>query len=92
MQPGDLDYPPPLGLPALRSAIASYLQMSRGIACTAQQVFITSGWRSNLSLVAQTLLRNGERAWVEDPGYPVTRQVLRQFGLELEGWQWMPRA
>ena len=85
MQPGDLDYPPPLGLPALRSAIASYLQMSRGIACTAQQVFITSGWRSSLSLVAQTLLRNGERAWVEDPGYPVTRQVLRQFGLELEG-------
>ncbi len=84
MRSGDLDYPPPHGLPALRSAIASYLQVSRGIDCGAHQVFITSGWRSSLSLIAHTLLRAGERAWVEDPGYPTTRQVLRQFGIELE--------
>ena len=84
MRLGDLDYPAPHGLPALRSAIASYLQVSRGIDCGAHQVFITSGWRSSLSLVAHTLLQPGERAWVEDPGYPITRQVLRQFGMELE--------
>lgn len=84
MRSGDLDYPPPHGLPALRSAIASYLQVSRGIDCGAHQVFITSGWRSSLLLVAHTLLHAGERAWVEDPGYPTTRQVLRQFGMELE--------
>lgn len=84
MRLGDLDYPAPHGLPALRSAIASYLQMSRGIDCGAHQVFITSGWRNSLSLVAHTLFHPGERAWVEDPGYPTTRQVLRQFGLELE--------
>jgi len=29
-------------------------------------------------------LQPGECAWVEDPGYPTTRQVLRQFGLDLE--------
>lgn len=84
MRSGDLDYPSPHGLPALRSAIASYLQVSRGIECGAHQVFITSGWRSSLSLVAHTLLHAGERAWVEDPGYPTTRQVLRQFGMEIE--------
>ncbi|MFY1664351.1 PLP-dependent aminotransferase family protein [Pseudomonas sp. Pseu.R1] len=84
MRLGDLDYPAPHGLPALRSAIASYLQVSRGIDCGAHQVFITSGWRSSLSLIAHTLLQPGERAWVEDPGYPTTRQVLRQFGIELE--------
>jgi GntR family transcriptional regulator/MocR family aminotransferase len=84
MRSGDLDYPSPHGLPALRSAIASYLQVSRGIDCGAHQVFITSGWRSSLSLVAHTLLHAGERAWVEDPGYPTTRQVLRQFGMEIE--------
>jgi len=33
MQAADLDYPAPHGLPALRSAIASYLQMARGIDC-----------------------------------------------------------
>ncbi|WP_296179945.1 PLP-dependent aminotransferase family protein [Pseudomonas sp. UBA1879] len=84
MRSGDLDYPSPHGLPALRSAIASYLQVSRGIDCGAHQVFITSGWRSSLSLVAHTLLHAGDRAWVEDPGYPTTRQVLRQFGMALE--------
>ncbi|MFP3331434.1 MULTISPECIES: PLP-dependent aminotransferase family protein [unclassified Pseudomonas] len=84
MRLGDLDYPAPHGLAALRSAIASYLQVSRGIDCGAHQVFITSGWRNSLSLVAHTLLQPGECAWVEDPGYPTTRQVLRQFGLDLE--------
>lgn len=84
MRLGDLDYPAPHGLAALRSAIASYLQVSRGIDCGAHQVLITSGWRNSLSLVAHTLLQPGECAWVEDPGYPTTRQVLRQFGLELE--------
>ncbi|QHB30722.1 transcriptional regulator [Pseudomonas monteilii] len=84
MRLGDLDYPAPHGLAALRSAIASYVQVSRGIDCGAHQVFITSGWRNSLSLVAHTLLQPGECAWVEDPGYPTTRQVLRQFGLELE--------
>ncbi|ATP45508.1 DNA-binding protein [Pseudomonas putida] len=84
MRLGDLDYPAPHGLAALRSAIASYLQVSRGIDCGAHQVFITSGWRNSLSLFAHTLLQPGECAWVEDPGYPTTRQVLRQFGLELE--------
>lgn len=80
----DLDYPAPHGLAALRSAIASYLHVSRGIDCGAHQVFITSGWRNSLALIAHTLLQPGERAWVEDPGYPTTRQVLRQFGLDLE--------
>ena len=54
MRLGDLDYPAPHGLPALRSAIASYLQVSRGIDCGAHQVFITSGWRNSLSLIAHT--------------------------------------
>ena len=35
MRLGDLDYPAPHGLAALRSAIASYLQVSRGIDCGA---------------------------------------------------------
>lgn len=82
MSLADLDYPPPHGLPALRSAIASYLQVARGIDCGAHQVFVTAGWRSSLQFVAHALLRPGERAWVEDPGYPPARQILKQFGLQ----------
>ncbi len=81
MQAADLDYPPPHGLPALRSAIASYLRVARGIDCDARQVFITTGYRSSLQLAALTLMQPGERVWVEDPGYPPTRQLLRESGL-----------
>ena len=82
MQVADLDYPPPHGLPALRSAIASYLQVARGIDCTAHQVFVTTGYRSSLQLAALALMHPGDRAWVEDPGYPPTRQLLCESGLE----------
>lgn len=81
MQAADLDYPPPHGLPALRSAIASYLQVARGIDCGAHQVFVTGGYRASLHLAALALMQPGDRAWVEDPGYPPTRQLLRASGL-----------
>lgn len=81
MQTADLDYPSPHGLPALRTAIASYLQMARGIDCSAQQVFVTTGHRSSLQLAALALTQPGQRAWVEDPGYPPTRQLLHASGL-----------
>ncbi|RYF22150.1 MAG: PLP-dependent aminotransferase family protein [Comamonadaceae bacterium] len=81
MQTADFDYPPPHGLPALRSAIASYLQMARGIDCGAHQVFVTTGHRSSLQLATLALTQPGQRAWVEDPGYPPTRQLLQAAGL-----------
>ncbi|WP_144629948.1 PLP-dependent aminotransferase family protein [Bordetella genomosp. 13] len=81
MQAGDMLYPPLAGLPALRTAIAAYLQVARGIACAPRQVFVTSGYRHSLDLVARTLFRPGDRVWIEDPCYPPTRDVLRQAGL-----------
>ncbi|WP_020652734.1 MocR-like pyridoxine biosynthesis transcription factor PdxR [Massilia niastensis] len=68
------------GASSLRTAIASYLQLSRGIDCMPCQVFITSGYRDALGLVARALLAPGERAWTEDPGFPPTRQVLKGLG------------
>jgi len=82
MQAADLAYPPEQGLPALRTAIAAYLQVARGIQCTPTQVFITSGYRNSLNLVVHALLQPGDRAWVEDPGYPPTRELLSYAGLE----------
>lgn len=82
-QAADLSYPPADGLPALRTAIAAYLQVARGIHCTPAQVFITSGYRESLNLVIQALLRPGDEVWVEDPGYPPTRELLKHAGLTL---------
>lgn len=72
----DLIYPDMSGTAALRLAVTGYLRVSRGIDCSAEQVFITSGYRETLQLVTRTLLQAGDTAWVEDPCYLPTRGVL----------------
>jgi GntR family transcriptional regulator/MocR family aminotransferase len=64
------------GLESLRSAIASYLQVARGISCQSSQVFVTSGYRNTLTLIVHALLLPGDRVLVENPGYSPTRQLL----------------
>jgi GntR family transcriptional regulator/MocR family aminotransferase len=81
MQPSSMIHPSVNGLPALRAGIAAYLHMSRGIGCSPAQVFVTSGYRHTIQLVAQALLRSGDRVWLEDPGYPPTRQILGYLGI-----------
>lgn len=76
MQPSDMVHPPVYGLPALRAEIAAYLQVSRGIDCSTSQVFVTSGYRQTIALITHALLKAGDRVWLEDPGYPPTREIL----------------
>lgn len=76
MQPSDMVHPSVFGLPSLRAEIAAYLQVSRGIDCSAAQIFVTCGYRHTLELIGHVLLKEAERVWVEDPGYPPTRELL----------------
>ena len=76
MQPSDMAHPSIYGLPKLRAEIAAYLQVSRGINCAASQVFVTSGYRHTIELIGLALLKAGDRVWLEDPGYPPTRELL----------------
>jgi GntR family transcriptional regulator/MocR family aminotransferase len=77
----DLGYGDPCGEWALRQAIAAYLHVSRGIVCSPDQVFVTSGYCASLGLIAGTLLRHGDTVWIEDPCYMPTRAVLQQASL-----------
>ncbi|MCQ4271607.1 PLP-dependent aminotransferase family protein [Pseudomonas kuykendallii] len=79
----DLAYPNARGDAGLREAIAAYLGVSRGIACSAQQVFITAGHRGSLDLICRTLLEPGDACWFEDPGYPHARLLLEGAGARL---------
>ena len=79
MQPSDMTHPSVFGQPMLRAEIAAYLQVSRGIHCAASQVFVTSGYRHSIELIALALLKGGDRVWLEDPGYPPTRELLAQM-------------
>ena len=73
-------WPDPYGLPELREAIAAYLRRSRGLAVGPGQVLITQGVSSGLALLADVLLTPGEKAGIEEPGYPTGREVLRRAG------------
>ena len=79
MQPADMAHPPVHGLPALRAEIAAYLHVSRGIGCSPAQVFVTSGYRHTMELIGRALLRPGDRVWLENPGYPPTRELLKDM-------------
>jgi GntR family transcriptional regulator/MocR family aminotransferase len=78
-----MTYPDPAGYEPLRRAIATYLGISRGITCTHDQVFVTSGYRGALDLICQTLLKPADTGWFEDPGYMHARQFLERIGVQL---------
>ena len=79
----ELIYPHPAGDRPLREAIAAYLGVSRGIACTAEQVMVTAGFQGALALARSLLLHPGDAVWVEDPGYPLARQALGAAGVQI---------
>ena len=81
MQPSDMVHPSVSGLHSLRAEIAAYLQLSRGIDCSPAQIFVTSGYRHTIELIAHALFKAGDRVWLENPGYPPTRELLEHMNI-----------
>lgn len=73
------------GEKALRAAISAHLAVSRGVRCTAEQVFITAGTQQALDLAFRVLMTPGDTAVVEDPCYPPARQCLALNGINVVG-------
>lgn len=69
------------GYGPLREAICSHIQVSRGVNCDPQQIFITTGYRQSLALLINALSSHGASILTEDPGYLPTYGLLRHFGL-----------
>jgi GntR family transcriptional regulator/MocR family aminotransferase len=74
-------YPDPRGDPELRKQIASYLGLARGVRCSASQVFVTAGFSGALGLAIRGLQPGKTGAWIEDPGFPLTRTALELAGV-----------
>jgi GntR family transcriptional regulator/MocR family aminotransferase len=74
-------YPDPRGEPALRREIAAYLAIARGLRCDPSQVLVTAGFAGALGLVIRGLGLEGKTAWIEDPGFPLTRTALGLAGM-----------
>ncbi|WP_253202166.1 PLP-dependent aminotransferase family protein [Subtercola sp. PAMC28395] len=83
----------PFGLPALRQAIADRYR-ERGLPTHPDEILVTSGALSGLSLIARTLISRGDRAIIESPTYPHAADALAAAGARLvpvavtvgEGW------
>lgn len=73
----------PLGYRPLREAVTEYLNSSRGVKCTADQVLILSGAQEGLDRTARILLNPGELVWMEEPGYPRADVVFRALGAHI---------
>src|SRR5271156_34639 len=72
-----------LGYRPLREAVAEYLNTSRGVKCTAEQVLIISGVQQALDRAAHLLLDPGDPVWMEEPGYPGAAVVFRAVGAKI---------
>ncbi len=78
-----LAYPDPQGLAALRSAVAAYLAVSRGITASPDDILITAGYQGALNVTVTLALDPGDPVWFEEPGYRIARTALLARGLKL---------
>ncbi|AKJ41156.1 PLP-dependent aminotransferase family protein [Pragia fontium] len=78
-----LSHPPAAGYQPLREAIARYLQLSRGISCHPQQIFICGGYAMLLRLIIDTLFHRGDAIFLEDPGYLLSHKIFNQAGANI---------
>ena len=71
-----LGYDDPRGRPELRTAVASYLERTRGIRCEADRILITSGAKQGLTLIAKCFLDAQSEVVLEDPTNRNIRQII----------------
>lgn len=69
-------YPDPRGEHTLRCEIAAHLALARGIECQPSQIFIAAGFTGALGVALRVLQAPGRRAWVENPGFMLSRNAL----------------
>src|SRR6266849_4825163 len=68
------------GVPALRAAIAEYLQRTRSVHATGEQVLVAPGCKMALSLAMMALIEPGDEVLFPDPGFPIYPSVTRGLG------------
>jgi GntR family transcriptional regulator/MocR family aminotransferase len=80
----ELGHPDPLGAPALRRTVATYLRRVRAIDTDPDRVLITQGVGSAVNELCAHLRASGaRRVVVEDPSWPRLREIVRRQGLDV---------
>ncbi len=73
-------YVSPIGVPALRQAVAEYLKRTRRLNVPAEHVLIAPGCKMALALAMMALLEPGDEVLYPDPGFPIYPSFTRGLG------------
>jgi aspartate aminotransferase len=73
-------YGPPLGLPALREAIAADATARKGFAASPDRVVVTPGAKPIMFYAIETLVEPGVEVIFPDPGFPIYESMTRFCG------------
>jgi GntR family transcriptional regulator / MocR family aminotransferase len=77
-------YPASEGIPELRAAIAQHVAFARAVACSSDDIVVTSGAQQAFDLIARLLVTPGQtRVAVEEPGYPPLRAAFAAAGARI---------
>jgi len=75
-----LGYDDSQGYLPLRESIAKHLRLNRSINCLSGHIVIVNGSLQAVHLIAEMLLKKGDRCWMEDPGYGGAKSAMTRFG------------
>ncbi|MGB2832181.1 MAG: PLP-dependent aminotransferase family protein [Methylotenera sp.] len=78
-----LGYGDPKGMLALRYAIATMLNIERGLNVDEEQICIARGSQMGIFLAARVLTKSNDYVVVEDLSYPPAREAFRSCGANL---------
>ncbi len=76
-------YSDPQGEWGLRCNIQFYLEHSRGVLCSPDQIVICSGLQHGLQIVTQLIKESHTSVAVENPGYHLPRDLFRSHGFNI---------
>jgi len=76
-------YSEPQGEWGLRCNLQFYLERSRGVHCSPDQIVICSGLQQSLEIVAQLIRGRHKSVAIENPGYHLPRDVFRNNGFNI---------
>lgn len=68
------------GIPTLREAIAQYLQRTRRLLVSPEEVLVAPGCKMALSLAMMALIEPGDEVLYPDPGFPIYPSFTRGLG------------
>ena len=81
----DAGYDYPSGIPQLKSAIANYIRLARGVNTQESDILIISSTQAALDLLCRTLLNKGDTTWIEEPGYRGAHIAMNNSQANIQG-------